>query len=315
MNRNIKIQLNEISRLMNYNRSKTLIEQESIFTQQLYNPNYGTLSKKDTAEKWYEEMDFENWTAHGMLETAELVTGLIGMVPFPPLAVAGNLASMGFGLTNAGLYAYEGKPYDATIAASFALIPGPETMSMIKQIKNVDGVVSVGGKPVLNKMGKEVIEQGVKSSWKVALKKSLEIYAKKNGLEKTLKYVLGVSRIINKPIRVYLSIIGFPIAADTLYYLFTLAMTDDKQLTAQQQREKSDFKPVVDFLKSPKEQIKLAIALISMLVGLLTEEDVEGLDLELKDDSMFQEVTPALNDKEHKESMDRLFKKYSEKTD
>ena len=108
MKGDIKTQLNEINRLMIYDRSKTLIEQESIFTQQLYNPKYGTLSKKDTAEKWYEEMDFENWTAHGMLETAELVTGLIGMVPFPPLAVAGNLASMGFGLTNAGLYAYEG---------------------------------------------------------------------------------------------------------------------------------------------------------------------------------------------------------------
>ena len=81
-------------------------------------------------------MGVQNWTVHGVLETAELVTGLLGMVPFPPLALAANLASMGFGLANAGVYAYEGEYYDASIALAFAMIPGPETVSMIKQIKN-----------------------------------------------------------------------------------------------------------------------------------------------------------------------------------
>ena len=95
MEENIRIQLVEMNRLMTYDRSKILSEQESIFTQQLFNPNYGTFSKPETAEKWHEDMGVQNWTVHGVLETAELVTGLLGMVPFPPLALAANLATMG----------------------------------------------------------------------------------------------------------------------------------------------------------------------------------------------------------------------------
>lgn len=313
MEENIRIQLVEMNRLMTYDRSKILSEQESIFTQQLFNPNYGSLAKPETAEKWYEDMNFQAWTVHGVLETAELVTGLLGMIPFPPLTLAANLASMGFGLANAGVYAYEGEYYDASIAMAFAMIPGPETVSMIKQIKNVDGIATVGGKPVLNSKGKEVIEQGVLKNWKKALKESLELYAKQNGLEKTLKYVLGITRKLNKPMRVYLSIIGFPIAVDTLYYLFTLAMTENNKLTAQEQRHKSQFKPVIDILKSPKEQIKLAIGLMELLTGPLSKEEVEGLgDI---DESMFENIKPVLTDEQTKRDIDRLIKKYSEETD
>lgn len=313
MEENIRIQLVEMNRLMSYDRSKVLSEQESIFTQQLFNPNYGVLSKPETAEQWYEDMDFENWTVHGVLETAELITGLMGMVPFPPLAIAANLASMGFGLANAGVYAYEGEYYDASIALAFAMIPGPETVSMIKQIKNVDGIAIVGSKPVLNSKGKEVIEQGVLKNWKKALEESLKLYAKQNGLEKTLKYVLGVTRKLNNPIRVYLSIIGFPIAVDTLYYLFTLSMTEDNKLTAQEQRHKSQFKPVIDLLKSPKEQIKIAIGLMKLLTGSVSKEEVEGLgDI---DESMFENINPVLTDEQTKRDIERLIKKYSEETD
>lgn len=313
MEENIRIQLVEMNRLMSYDRSKVLSEQESIFTQQLFNPNYGVLAKPETAEKWYEDMDFQNLTVHGALETAELLTGVLGMTPFPPLAFVGNLASMGFGLANAGVYAYEGEYYDAAIALAFAMIPGPETVSMIKQLKKVDGISTVGGKPVLNSKGKEVIEQGVLKNWKKALGESLELYAKQNGLEKTLKYVLGVTRILNSPIRVYLSIIGFPIAVDTLYYLFTLAMTEDNKLTAQEQRQKSQFKPVIDILKSPKEQIKLAIGLMKLLTGSLSKEEVESLgDI---DESMFENIKPDLNSEEYKKNLEMLLNHYTEKTD
>ena len=313
MEENIRIQLVEMNRLMSYDRSKVLSEQESIFTQQLFNTNYGALSKPETAEQWYEDMDFENWTVHGVLETAELITGLMSMVPFPPLAIAANLASMGFGLANAGVYAYEGEYYDASIALAFAMIPGPETVSMIKKIKNVDGIATVGGKPVLNSKGKEVIEQGVLKNWKKALKESLELYAKQNGLEKTLKYVLGITRKLNKPMRVYLSIIGFPIAVDTLYYLFTLAMTEDNKLTAQEQRHKSQFKPVIDILKSPKEQIKIAIALMRLLIASLSKEEVESLgDIDV---SMFENIEPDLTEEQSKKDIDRMLNQLPKKND
>jgi len=268
MEENIRIQLNEINRLINYDRSKTLVEQESIFTQQLYNPKYGTLSKADTAEKWYEEMDFENWTAHGALETAELVTGLMGMVPFPPLALVSNLASMGFGLANAGLYAYEGEYYDASIAAAFAMIPGPETVSMIKQIKNADGIATVGGKPVLNSKGKEVIEQGVLKNWKKALKSTLEETLRLKGEHWTFKYLVWLSRAVKN---YYVKFAGIPIAFDTLYYLYTLTLKGDEQLTAQEARDKSEFKIIVDILKDPTEIINI---MIDVFLNEVTEDDI-----------------------------------------
>ena len=125
--------------------------------------------------------------------------------------------------------------------------------------------------------------------------------------------MLGVTRKLNSPIRVYLSIIGFPIAVDTLYYLFTLAMTEDNKLTAQQQRQKSQFKPVIDLLKSPKEQIKLAIGLMKLLTGSVSKEEVEGLgDI---DESMFENINPDLTDEQTIRDIERLIKKYSEETD
>ncbi len=320
MEESIKIQLMEINRLISYDRSKTLLEQpESFMDRKLGITNKNTKELGMDVEEYESkvfgigDLDPENWTVHGVLETAELVTGVLGVLPFPPLVLVANLASMGFGLANAGLYAYEGEYYDASIALAFAMIPGPETITILKKIKNVDGITTVGGKPVLNSKGKEVIEQGVLKNWKKALGESLELYAKENGLEKTLKYVLGVTRILNTPIRVYLSIIGFPIAVDTLYYLFTLAMTEDNKLTAQQQRQKSQFKPVIDLLKSPKEQIKLAIYLAGWFLSFLSKEDVESLgDI---DESMFENIKPDLTDEQTKRDIERLIRKYSEETD
>lgn len=268
MEENIRIQLIEMNRLMSYNRSKVLSEQESIFTQQLFNPNYGTLSKPETAEKWYEDMDFANWTVHGTLETAELVTGLMGMMPFPPVALVANLASMGFGLANAGVYAYEGEYYDASIALAFALIPGPETISMINKIKNVDGIATVGGKPVLNSKGKEVIEQGVRANWRTALKNSLELTLKEKGIEWTFKYLVWLARFVKN---YYVKFAGIPIAVDTLYYFYTLTLKDEDQLSAQEARDKSDFKPFIDILKNPTQLFPI---IFNIITNLFTEDDV-----------------------------------------
>jgi hypothetical protein len=90
-------------------------------------------------------------------------------------------------------------------------------------------------------------------------------------------------------------------------------MTEDNKLTAQQQRQKSQFKPIIDLLKSPKEQIILAIGLMSMLVSYLTEEDVESLGE--VDESMLEGITPSLDSQQHEESMRRLFEKHGVKTD
>jgi hypothetical protein len=190
------------------------------------------------------------------------------MVPFPPLALAGNLASMGFGLANAGVYAYEGEYYDASIALAFAMIPGPETASMIKKIKNVDGITTVGGKPVLNSKGKEVIEQGVLKNWRTALKSSLELTLREKGIEWTFKYLVWLSRFVKN---YYVKFAGIPIAVDTLYYFYTLTLKDEDQLSAQEARDKSDFKPFIDILKNPTQLFPI---IFNIITSLFTEDDV-----------------------------------------
>ncbi len=308
MSKNIDIQLNEINRLMSYNRSKTLLEQDgslSLNFDRIY-------SDPETARKHVDSMDFENWTVHGVLETAELVTGLIGIIPFPPLTVVANLASMGFGLANAGVYAYEGEMYDASIALAFAMIPGGETVRLLKQIKKADGLVEEGGKLVLNKAGKEVIEQGVKKNWKKTFRESLNKFAESKGLKKTLQYASFINSKTPTPIKIYLSIIGFPIAIDTLYYLFTLAMTDDNKLTAQQQREKSQFKPIIDLFKSPTEQLALAYTIIKWVVAQLTEEDVKNIGE--VDERIFENIKPIPTD-DLLADLDKILAEINEKSD
>ena len=57
MSNNIENYINEINRLMKYDRSKTLLEQESIFTQQMFNPNYGIFSNPESASGYTENLD------------------------------------------------------------------------------------------------------------------------------------------------------------------------------------------------------------------------------------------------------------------
>ena len=122
MDKNTQIHIQEIGRLMNYDRSKTLFEQETMFTRNLDR----IYSKPESAEKFNKEI-------HKYRH--EILDGLAILTFFVP--VVGPLLSLGLELGNAALYAAEGDKEMAALATAFALIPGGEYIRQIPAIKNV----------------------------------------------------------------------------------------------------------------------------------------------------------------------------------
>ena len=140
MEKNIKIQIREINRLINYDRTKTVLEQESIFTQQMFNPNYGTFSKKDTAEKWVENIGndldslssflcgdnspFADWFTIPWLEykSEELACDVLAgiLMAFGPLGV---VAGLGIEVAHARDLYNKGDVIGAWISLTIGLFP------------------------------------------------------------------------------------------------------------------------------------------------------------------------------------------------
>jgi len=230
------------------------------------------------------ERDIKNTDIHDVLETAELVTGLLGMIPFPPVALVGNLASMGFGVVNSAVYAYEGKTYDASIALAFALLPGPEVASAAKQLKNAKNAVNAGeatlkaGQTITDDVV-ETLNKGVRLGWKDFFSKNIKNIYETKGLGTTLKYFAllysKVPKFAKGGAKFWINIAGLPVSADVLYYLYTLSLKGENQLNAQEQRDKSDFKFIIDLFKNPFMLVEL---LTNMVISSLTEEEIKDID-------------------------------------
>lgn len=122
MDKNTQIHIQEISRLMSYDRSKTILEQETMFTRNLDR----IYSKPESAKKFNAEI---HKYRHEILDALAIATFFIPLV--------GPLLSLGIEAGNAALYAAEGDKEMAALAAAFALIPGGEYIRQIPAIKNV----------------------------------------------------------------------------------------------------------------------------------------------------------------------------------
>ncbi len=176
MDKNTQIQLQEISRLMNYNRSKTILEQETMFTRNLDR----IYSKPESAKKFNKEI-YEY--RHEILDALAIGTFFIPLV--------GPLLSLGIEAGNAALYAAEGDKEMAALAAAFALIPGGEYIRQIPAIKNVskNTIIKIFQKSnkgkALSKVDQEILEAVAENSNKIgrlaklgALGKMLSSFAK-----------------------------------------------------------------------------------------------------------------------------------------
>lgn len=176
MDKNTQIHIQEISRLMSYDRSKTLLEQDTMFTRQLDR----IYSNPESASKFNNEM---GQYRHEILDGLSILTFFVPVV--------GPLLSLGIELGNAALYAAEGNKEMAGLSAAFALIPGGEYIRQIPAIKNVSKSTIIKifqrankGK-ALSKADQEILEAVAENSNKIgrlakigALGKMLSAFAK-----------------------------------------------------------------------------------------------------------------------------------------
>jgi ribosomal protein L32E len=269
---------------------------------------------KQDLEEWEERQPsplsfLADWDAHDWLETAELITGLIGMIPIPPVALVGNLLSMGFGIANAELYRSEGNNYDASVALGLALIPGPEVVRLSRNMAKPGKTIVKDGAKQLTDDGAKLIDDAVRANWKSALSKSLTL-AFKGNVGGFLKYMLYLYQKLPRMAKFYVTLAGFPLTMEQLYYLWTLSLTPEQQLSEREKVAKSKLKPVIDMFKRPDKFISdCTTALVNWIKG----EEVELIDN--IDPSMFENIEPEGTDEESLTDLEDLIKQYEEKPD
>jgi hypothetical protein len=207
---------------------------------------------------------------HNLLEGFELITGLIGAIPFPPTAILFNGISIATGVLNSGLYSAEGKNYDAAIALGFALMPSAELSRIVggigeEGVKNIVRSASRKSAQSIDSSTKKSVDllnlpanakifsNGIRLSTKEFLEKSIKFYYENNGIVRTMKYLKLFYNKTPNAGKVTLEFIGFPLSMDLIYYLWTLSLTDDEKLLEEEKKFKSDFKPIMDVLKRPDE--------------------------------------------------------------
>lgn len=285
--------------------------------------NYaGTMDMCRLEERFWKEVDnkigktnykLTTKDVHNILEGIEIVTGLLGVVPFPPAAVLFNTISIAAGTINAGLYAAEGKNYDAAIALGLALIPGPELSRLTKELgeEAVESIAKIGTKEIENsvkvKKGVDILNlpnnakifnNGVIKGVRDYFKKAFNLFYEENGIVKTMKYFKLLYDRAPKSTKIYLEIVGPPVTMDTIYYLWSLSLKEDDELTAQEKRYKSDFKPIVDAFKRPDKFIKDLILQVSGMaeenlenIGDVSMEEIENIVLkDISSDEMFDNM-------------------------
>lgn len=153
MEKNIKINIQEINRLINYDRSKTILEQETMFTQQMFNPRYGTFSKPESTKKYMNDLHKD---IHVILPVFAALTFWL-----PPV-------SLMFELADAGIYYAEGDKEMAGIALALSIIPFGEF------IRWVPGAKQFGAKWLIRALQKSKSGQALSKWEQQAVKEVIE---------------------------------------------------------------------------------------------------------------------------------------------
>ena len=173
MDKNAQTHIQEISRLMNYDRSKTLLEQSEFAMDRRYGISKRNARALNMTDAEYEkEINNSEETAkfiyeyrHGILDALAIGTFFIPVV--------GPFISLGIEVGNAALYYNEGDKEMAALAAAFALIPAGELIRNIPGVKKYGRNVIVrafqkanSGK-ALSKADQEILEAVAENSKKI----------------------------------------------------------------------------------------------------------------------------------------------------
>ena len=171
MDKNTQIQLQEISRLMNYDRSKTLLEQSEFAMDRRYGISKRNARALNMTDAEYEKelnkgsepiADFVYDWRHEILDVLSLGTFFIPVV--------GPFISLGIELGNAAWYYNEGDKEMAALAAVFSLIPAGELIRTIPGVKKygrnaiVRAFQKANSGKALSKADQEILEAVAENS-------------------------------------------------------------------------------------------------------------------------------------------------------
>lgn len=179
MDKNTQIHIQEINRLMSYDRSKTLLEQGEF--KHAYGPTWGDSRRMkpsefvDASEKFVKDRaEFVDKYKHEILDVLA-----IGALFIPGI---GPFISLGIDLGNAAIYYNEGDKEMAGLVAALSIIPGGEIVRRFPAVKKYGAEFittalskTKAGKPITayeKKAIKEFTEQSANGALDKAAKKA-----------------------------------------------------------------------------------------------------------------------------------------------
>jgi hypothetical protein len=268
-NKIITEELKQIVVLMNYDRSKTLMEQDPAWTRNIGRP--GTTSITGTKipgnigdDNIFKDMSWDHETS-GWVELGLVGAGLILTLTGIGAPVGAALIGAGtlVGVADAAVYFSEGDPYMGTMMLALNLIPGGELASIltkkagkeigeqtIKQSKTAIQKFKAGGIEALtdaekfaldqvSKAVKEVVPEVIATTTKYAIK-VIKTTLKSLPLSKTIGLLMGLSGKLGKTV--------FKVGriAVTVDLFWTLFSTPESWRT--KMRNKAEFSKVMDML-------------------------------------------------------------------
>ncbi len=314
-NKIITEELKQIVVLMNYDRSKTLMEQDPAWTRNIGRP--GTTSITGTKipgnigdDNIFKDMSWDHSTA-GWVELGLVGAGLILTLTGIGAPVGAALIGAGtvVGVADAVVYFSEGDPYMGTMMLALNLIPGGELASIltkkggkeigeqtIKQSKTAMEKFKAGGIEALTDAEKFALDKVSKAVKKVAPEviatttkyaiKVIKTTLKSLPLSKTIGLLMGLSGKLGKTV--------FKVGriAVTVDLFWTLFSTPESWRT--KMRNKSEFSKIMDMLYDGTLSDKVIDGLWelwNMMWNKDGSENVEGRELiqDLIIDSNFTE--------------------------
>lgn len=254
-------QIGNISKLISYDRSLTLIEQkpDNLMPFQPDRPEYkkkdGTLDTQKHSADLKQATDLIYEYRHGLMDIAAIGTMFIPVV--------GPFISLGLELSNAGMYFAEGENYSGGLALAFALIPGGELIARIPAVKKLgnEGLKKLLQKTTIKnaKYTDDEIEAlkqiNSNKSWiaktasKQAVKKTIETGFKGAPLSKVVRVMYNMGKKYPKTVSVTkmgLTIGGIWYSYDKLAEIY--GIKNKSEITTPTQTTPQSSKPKVEIV-------------------------------------------------------------------
>ncbi len=258
-NQNISTQISEINRLMNYNRSKSLLEQAG-------DPSWTrNIGKPGTRNQFIDDLDLTwNHDLAGYLEIGLTVGGILAVATGigAPIGAAMLAAGTTIGVADAAAYFVQEKdPYMGSMMLALSLIPGGELVSALgkragkeiteQELKRLPSILQkISSNKVLTDLEGELWERFSKSFvdnaptiLKTTASNSIK-FLEKHMISKGLLWTLGtLAKVSGKGLQLVLKIGRIAVSVDLLWTLLATPEGYRKRM-----RDKSEFSKIMNML-------------------------------------------------------------------